>query len=99
MRTGLNKRQKTTEIFFDKTKSRITVYTHNIYLKKRLTTYAEQYPNHCTMTDEDTETGYKAFEIEKGRLSFRLTAPYSEEHRQAASYRAKLQGNKSRNFE
>ena len=37
MRTGLTKRQKTTEIFFDETKSRITVYTHNTDLKKRLT--------------------------------------------------------------
>ena len=92
MRTGLTKRQKTTEIFFDETKSRITVYTHNTDLKKRLTAYAEQYPDHCNMTDEDTETGYKAFEIEKGRLSFRLTAPYSEERRRAASdYAKKLQ--------
>lgn len=89
MRTGLTKRQKTTEIFFDETKSRITVYTHNTDLKKRLTAYAEQYPDHCTMTDEDSETGYKAFEIEKGRLSFRLTAPYSEERRRAASDYAK----------
>lgn len=85
MRTGLTKRQKTTEIFFDETKSRITVYTHNTDLKERLTAFAGQHPDHCIMTDEDTETGYKAFEIEKGRLSFRLTAPYSEERRQAAS--------------
>ena len=92
MRTGLTKRQKTTEIFFDETKSRITVYTHNTDLKKRLTAYAERYPDHCTMTDEDSETGYKAFEIEKGRLSFRLTAPCSEERRRAASdYAKKLQ--------
>ena len=89
MRTGLTKRQKTTEIFFDETKSRITVYTHNAGLKKRLSAYAERYPDHCTMTDEDSETGYKAFEIEKGRLSFRLTAPYSEERRRAASDDAK----------
>ncbi len=89
MRTGLTKRQKTTEIFFDETKRRITVYTHNTSLKKRLTAFAERYSDHCTVTDEDTETGYKAFEIEKGRLSFRLTAPYSEERRQAASKYAK----------
>lgn len=92
MRTGLTKRQKTTGIFFDETKSRITVYTHNTDLKKRLTTFAEQYPDHCIMTDKDTETGYKAFEIDKGRLSFRLTAPYSEERRQAASRWAKENG-------
>ncbi|WP_418807271.1 hypothetical protein [Phascolarctobacterium faecium] len=99
MRTGLTKRQKITEIIFDETKSRITVYTHNTDLKKRLTAFAEQYPDHCTMTDEDTETGYKAFEIDKGRLSFRLTAPYSEKRRQDASYRAKLHGNKPLHLE
>ena len=32
------------------------------------------------------------FEIEKGRLSFRLTAPYSEERKQAASEWAKQNG-------
>ena len=31
------------------------------------------------------------FEIEKGRLSFRLTAPYSEERRQFAKERANNQ--------
>ena len=85
MLTVLNTRQKTTEIFFDETKSRITVYTHKTDLKKRMTAFAEQYPDYCTMTDEDTETGRKEFEIEKGRLSFRLTAPYSKERKQAAS--------------
>ena len=92
MRTGLNKRQKTTEIFFDETKSRITVYTHNTDLKKRMTAFAEQYPDYCTMTDEDTETGRKEFEIEKGRLSFRLTAPYSKERRQQASLKSRGSG-------
>ncbi len=31
------------------------------------------------------------FEIEKGRFSFRLTAPYSEERREAAGKAAKVQ--------
>lgn len=64
-----------------------TPTTHD--LKKRLTAFADQYPDHCIMTDEDIETGYKSFEIDKGRLSFRLIAPYSEEHRHDESYRAK----------
>lgn len=89
MRTELNKRQKTTEIFFDETKNRITVYAHNTDLKKRMTAFAEQYPDHCTMTDEDTETGHKEFEIEKGRLSFWFTAPYSQERKQAASLKGR----------
>jgi hypothetical protein len=33
----------------------------------------------------DPDTGCKEFEIEKGRFSFRLTAPYREERRWAAS--------------
>ena len=83
MRTGLTKRQKTTEIFFDETKSRITVYTHNTDLKKRLAAYSGQYPDQCRQTDADPETGCMEFEIRKGRFSFRLTAPYSEERREA----------------
>ena len=35
-------------------------------------------------TDADPETGCMEFDIEKGRFSFRLTAPYSEERREAA---------------
>ncbi len=99
MRTGLTKQQKTTEIFFNETKTGLsfTPTTHD--LKERLTAFADQYPDHCIMTDKDIETGYKSFEIDKGRLSFRLTAPYREERRQDASYRAKLQGNKPHNFE
>jgi hypothetical protein len=89
MRTGLTKQEKTTDIWFDEKDPLIHIRTHNTDLKKRLTAYAERYPDHCTMTDEDSETGYKAFEIEKGRLSFRLTAPYSEERRRAASDYAK----------
>ena len=84
MRTGLTKRQKITEIIFDETKSRITVYTHNTDLKKRLAAYAEQHPDVCRQTDADPETGCMEFDIEKGRFSFRLTAPYSEERREAA---------------
>ena len=90
MKTGLTKKQKSTEITFDEAGSRITVCTHNTNLKKRLTAYAEKYPNYCALIDEDCETGCKAFEIEKGRLSFRLTAPYSKERRQAASVAAKV---------
>ena len=89
MRTGLPKQKKVTDIWFDEKDPLIHIRTHNTDLKKRLTAYAERYPDHCTMTDEDSETGYKAFEIEKGRLSFRLTAPYSEERRRAASDYAK----------
>ncbi len=89
MKTGLKKRDKATEIYFDEASPVIEIRTHNIDLKKRLTAYAGRYPNLCKQTDEDAEQGYKSFEIVKGRFSFRLTAPYSEERRRAASEAAK----------
>ena len=93
MRTGLTKKQKTTVIYFDEHSRIIEVQTHNTDLKKRLTAFAKEYPQCCRQIDDD-EQGGLTFEIEKGRLSFRLTAPYSEERKQAASEFAK----KLRNF-
>ena len=84
MRTGLTKKQKATVIYFDEHSRMIEVQTHNTDLKKRLTAFAAKYPQCCRQTDDD-EQGGLTFEIEKGRLSFRLTAPYSEERRRAAS--------------
>lgn len=91
MRTGLTKKQKTTAIYFDEYSDMIEVQTHNTDLKKRLTTFAAKYPQCCRQTDDD-EQGGLTFEIEKGRLSFRLTAPYSEERKRAASEWAKKKG-------
>ena len=49
-----------------------------------LAAYAGQHPDQCRQTDADPDTGCMEFEIRKGRFSFRLTAPYSEERREAA---------------
>ena len=75
MRTRLTKKQKTTVIYFDEYGSLIEVQTHNTDLKKRLVAFAAKYPQCCRQTDDD-EQGGLTFEIEKGRLSFRRTAPY-----------------------
>lgn len=88
MRTGLTKKQKTTVIYFDEHSRIIEVQTHNTDLKKRLTAFAAKHPQCCRQTDDD-EQGGLTFDIEKGRLSFRLTAPYSEERRRVASEAAK----------
>ena len=88
MRTGLTKKQKTTVIYFDEYGGMIEVQTHNTDLKKRLMAFTAKYPQCCRQTDDD-EQGELTFEIEKGRLSFRLTAPYSKERKQAASDYAK----------
>jgi hypothetical protein len=89
MRTGLTKQEKTTDIWFDEKGPLIHIRTHNTDLKNRLTAYAAAHPGECRQTDADPDTGCMEFEIRKGRFSFRLTAPYSEERRKAASEVAK----------
>ena len=84
MRTGLTKREKTTDIWFDEKDPLIHIRTHNTDLKNRLTAYAAAHSSECRQTDADPDTGCMEFEIAKGRFSFRLTAPYSEERREAA---------------
>ena len=83
MRTGITKQEKTTDIWFDEKDPLIHIRTHNTALKKRLLAYSRRYPANCQQTDTDPETGCMEFDIEKGRFSFRLTAPYSEERREA----------------
>ena len=89
MRTGLTKQEKTTDIWFDEKNPIIHIRTHNNALKKRLLAYSRRYPAICQQTDADPKTGCMEFDIEKGCFSFRLTAPYSEERRRAASEAAK----------
>ena len=92
MRTGLTKSQKITEICFDEKEPLIHIRTHNADLKNRLTAYAAVHPGECCQTDADPDTGCMEFEIRKGQFSFRLTAPYSEERRRAASEAVKKCG-------
>ena len=89
MRTGLTKQEKTTEIYFDEKEPIIFIRTHNTDLKNRLTAYAVAHPGECRQTDAGPDTGCMEFVIRKGRFSFRLTAPYSEERRRDASEAAK----------
>ncbi|MGI6316454.1 MAG: hypothetical protein ACOX17_07270 [Christensenellales bacterium] len=98
MKTGLTKAEKTTNIYFDEKDPMIYIRTHNTDLKNRLTAYAAQYPGECRQTYADHETGSMEFEIRKGRFSFRLTAPYSEERRRAVSEQAIRNGVKNRNL-
>ena len=51
-----------------------------------------QYPTECRQLDADPDTGCMEFTIRKGRLSFRLTAPYSEKRKRKASEAAKRNG-------
>ena len=84
MKTGLSKKQKTTNIYFTEADNLIEVCTHNTDLKKRLAAFAEKYPSEFRQLDDDGN-GCVTYEVRKGRLSFRLTPPYSEERKKAAS--------------
>ena len=88
MKTGLTKKQKVTEVYYNAKDPIAEVYTHDTKLKRRLLAYAEKYPGLCKQTDDDEQGGLR-FEIDKNRISIRLTAPYSQERRDAASKLAK----------
>lgn len=91
MRTGLTKKQKVTEVFYNAKDPTAEIHTHDTKLKKRLLEYAAKFPELCQQTDDDEQGGLR-FDIDKSRISIRLTAPYSEERKQAASKFAKQQG-------
>ena len=91
MKTGLSKKQKVTEIYFNEQDDIMEVYTHNTSLKKRLLKFLAEYPELCRQTDDNGHGGLR-FEIDKRRLSFCVTAPQSQGRRDAASQRAKANG-------
>lgn len=68
-----------------------SIYTFNAALRKKLARFAEQYPELCVLKSIDQESGSATYEIKKPRLSIRLTSPYSESRRKAASQYAKAQ--------
>lgn len=88
MRTGLTKKQKVTEVFYNAKDPTAEVYTHDTKLKKCLLEYAAKFPELCQQTDDDEQGGLR-FEIDKRRISIRLTAPYSEERKASSRQRAK----------
>ena len=91
MKTGLTKKQKVTEVFYNAKDPTAEIHTHDAKLKKRLLEYAAKFPELCQQTDDDGNGGLW-FEIDKSRISIRLTAPYSEDRRKAASEFAKHNG-------
>ncbi len=87
MITGMKKKDKVTEIFFDEDNPVINIRTYNTDLKNRLLKFSKEYPDECKLVD-DSGNGMLEFEINKGRFCFRLTAPYSEKRRQMLSRNA-----------
>ena len=70
------KKRKVTELYFNEYDNTAEIYTYNTKLKKR-------------QLIEDDEKGGLRFEIDKHRVSIRLTAPYSEERKESASQQAR----------
>ncbi len=95
MKTSLTKKQKTTTIHFNEDSPIIEVITYNTDLKNRLSTFANQHPKERKLIDDD-EQGCKIFEVKNGRFGFKLTPPYTEERRKAASELAKKYTKNSR---
>ena len=91
MKTGLTKKQKVTAAYYNAKDPIAEVYTHDTKLKKRLLEYAAKFPELCQQTDDDEQGGLR-FEIDKSRISIRLTAPYTDDRRKAASKLAKENG-------
>ena len=81
------KKRKVTELYFNEYDGIAEIYTYNTKLKKRLTAYAATYPDLCQLTEDDGYGGLR-FEIDKHRISIRLTAPYSEERKEIARRQA-----------
>ena len=71
MKTGLTKKQKTTDIYFNAKDPLAEVYTHDTNLKKRLRKYAAKFPELCQQTDDDEQGGLR-FEIDKFDLLTQL---------------------------
>lgn len=91
MKTGLTKKQKVTELYYNAKDPVAEVYTHDTKLKRRLMEYAAKFPELCQLTEDDEQGGLR-FDIAKERISIRLTAPYSEERKSNARKWAKEYG-------
>lgn len=90
--TRLTKYEKETIILTSEGDETYNVFTYNPALKRRLADFAKKYPAVCHLESEDRKYGSQSYVIDKGRLSIRLIAPYSEARRKAASEYAKKHG-------
>ena len=72
MVTGMKKKEKITEIFFDEDNPVINIRTYNTDLKNRLTRFSNDYPDECKWVD-DSGNGMLEFEINK--VGIRVLSP------------------------
>lgn len=87
----MNKYEKETILLTNEGDNFWNVFTYNKGLQHRLQSFAEKYPENCRFKSQNNEGGM-TFEIDKGRLSIRLTAPYSEKRTREAKEYGKRNG-------
>ena len=92
----LTKYEKETILLTSEGDDRWEVYTFNPGLKRRLKEFAEKFPEQCHLKCSTAE-GSVTYVVDKARLSIRLTAPYSEERRDAAREAARKNGLNDKN--
>ena len=83
MITGLKKKQKTTEIYFNEADDITTISTYNTKLKNRLKQFTKECPELCKLVSDD-ELGCLVFEINKESFTFRCMKPPSDKKREKA---------------
>ena len=83
MITGLKKKQKTTEIYFNEADDITTISTYNTKLKNRLLEFSKECPELCKLISDD-ELGCLVFEINKDSFTFRCMKPPSDKKREKA---------------
>ena len=87
----ISKYEKETILLTNEEDAFWNVFTYNKGLQRRLQFFAEQHPENCRFKSRNNEGGV-TYEVDKGRLSIRLTAPYTEERRKAARAYGKKHG-------
>ena len=88
LRTGMKKKDKVTEIYFNEADSIMYGRTYNTKLKKQLRQLAVDYPDQCKIA-VDADTDMIEFEINKNRLTFRINPELSAERKKRLSEEAK----------
>lgn len=77
------KLSQTTEIYFNEYNSTAVIITYNHKLKKKLSEFAEKFPDCCELRARYSDSGGGAkYVIDKSRMSIRFMSPCSEEKKE-----------------
>jgi hypothetical protein len=87
----LTKYEKETIILTSEGDNCYSIYTFNQPLKRKLAEFAKKYPEYCKL-ENSTAEGSVTYWVDKTRLSIHLTAPWSDERKNAMRDRAKKSG-------